>query len=134
MPEKPKRKQLLVDLADPKDAEAKLASAEAIFKERVEAVNSAEEEARDWAEKVRGLRILAGKVMSFDGASTSPMQDLVVGIVEREGRQMRPVEVAGALRTEGHQVASNDAVNAALHAAALAGRLKRPKQRHYAPK
>lgn len=132
MTESPKK--LLVDLADPKDAEAKLSSAEAILKEKKEAVAAAQSEVREWDDKVRGLRILAGKVLRFDGSSSSPMQDLVIGIIEREARKMRPVEVAEVLRSEGHQVTSNDSVNAALLAAADAGRLKKPEKRHYAPK
>jgi glutamyl-tRNA reductase len=128
------KRKLIVDLADPKDAEKKLATAEDILREKLEAVSDAEAEVRDWAEKVKGLRILSGKVLEFDGSDAAPMQALVVSIIERERREMRPVEVAQILRIEGHQVASNDAVNAALHAAAQAGRLRRPKQRHYAPK
>jgi len=47
---------------------------------------------------------------------------------------MRPVEVTKILEAEGHEVASNAAVNAALYAAVEAGRLRRPKERHYGPK
>ena len=127
------RERLPVDLADTEDLKAKVVLAEEILETKKVAAAEAEQEAQDWTAKVRGLKILAGMVVTFDGSSTSPMQDLVVDIVEREDRPMRPVGVAEILRGEGHQVASNDAVNAALLAAANAGRLRRPKDRHYAP-
>jgi hypothetical protein len=130
--------KLQVDIADVKDIKAKISSAEKIWKEKRSAVREAEKEADHWAGLVDNLKSMAGIVTvdeSTAGSSRpSPAQDAVVRIVQREGRPMRPVEVAKQLKAEGNQVTSSNAVNAALYAAAEAGRLRRPGPRQYAPR
>lgn len=132
-----KEPQLQVDIADPKDMRAKIADAEAILEAKQLVVREAEEDAHRWAELVANLKLLTGIVRVDETTAVSsrpsPAQDAVVRIVEREGRAMRPVEVARKLRAEGSKVTSSNAVNAALYAAAEAGRLRRPAERQYAP-
>jgi len=132
--------QLRIDLADPEDIKAKLPHARAMLGAKRRAVKDAEREHDNWELLVQRLEILAG----VDGAEKAktgaasrqpaPAQDAVVRIVEREGRPMRPPEVAGMLRSEGFPVASTNAINAALYAAAQSGRLVRPKKGWYAPR
>lgn len=128
---------LQVDLANPDDIAAKLGDAESILKDKRRVAAEANAEAEHWADLVGKLRSFHAIEIDESGTASgrpSPAQDAVVRVVEREGREMRPAEVVKALKAEGHKPASNDAVNAALYAAAEAGRLKRPKDRHYAPK
>lgn len=133
MPPKPK---LQVNLADPKDIRAKISDAEAVLEKKQQVAREAQEDADHWGDLVRNLKEMVG-IVSVDEKSASnrpsPAQDLVVRIVVQEGKPMRPVEVAERLQAEGHDVASNNAVNAALYAAAQAGRLRRPGPRQYAP-
>jgi hypothetical protein len=128
---------LKVDLANQDDIAAKLEDAEAILKDKRQVAEEANAEAEHWADLVGRLRSFHSIEIDESGMASgrpAPAQDAVVRIVQREGRQMRPVEVSKALKAEGHKPMSNDAVNAALYAAAQAGRLRRPKDRHYAPK
>lgn len=102
------------------------------------AVNAAVRDHDNWELLVKRLEILAGvesvKPKGGGPKADSPAQDAAVRIVEREGRAMRPPEVAGMLRSEGFPVTSTNAVNAALYAAAKSERIVRPKKGWYAPK
>jgi hypothetical protein len=129
--------ELPVDLADLEDIRKKLPRAEQILAEKQDLAREAQREAGRWADLVAKLRSFSVIKIDEDEPSTgrpSPAQDLVVHVIEREGRLMRPAEVTQILIAEGHEVASPAAVNAALYAAAEAGRIARPKQRHYGPK
>lgn len=128
--------KLQVDLADPDDLRAKVAEAEEIWAQKRQLLREVEGEVKYWEELVASLKRLGGTTAGGDVAGSnrpSPAQDAVVEIVEREGRPMRPIEVTRRLREEGQDV-KNAAVNAALYAAAEAGRLRRPGERQYAPR
>jgi hypothetical protein len=129
--------ELQVDLADLEDIRKKLPQAEKMLEEKRDLAREAQREADRWAELVVKLRSFSVIKIDEGEPSTgraSPAQDLVVHVIEREDRLMRPAEVTDILLREGHEVASPAAVNAALYAAAEAGRIARPKQRHYGPR
>lgn len=128
--------KLQVNLADPDDIRAKVSDAEKVLAKKQQVAREAQEDADHWEDLVRSLKEMAGIISVDEKAASnrpSPAQDLVVKIVMQEGKPMRPVEVAERLEAAGHEVASNNAVNAALYAAAQAGRLRRPGPRQYAP-
>ena len=128
--------KLQVNLADPDDIRAKISDAENVLAKKRQVAREVQDDADHWEDLVRNLKEMAGIVSVDEKAASnrpSPAQDLVVRIVMQEGKPMRPVEVAERLEAEGHYVASNNAVNAALYAAAQAGRLRRPGPRQYAP-
>jgi hypothetical protein len=134
--------QLNVNLADPEDIANKLPHAQMILDAKARARNQAIKDFENWQALVRRLEVVAGvESESASGNNGShggrkkaaPVQDFAVKIVEREGRMMRPPEVAGMMRSEGFPVKTDNAVNSALYAAAQAGRLARPKKGWYAP-
>lgn len=135
--------QLNVNLANPQDIADKLPHAQMILEAKRRAKNTAAKEYEDWAALVRRLQAVAGVDPDADGGSdttpggarrkAAPVQDFAVKIVEREGRPMRPPEVAGMMRSEGFPVKTDNAVNSALYAAAQSGRLLRPRKGWYAP-
>jgi hypothetical protein len=133
----PSKPELQVDLADLEDIRKKLPQAEKILEEKSELAKEAIREAGRWEDLVFKLRSFSVIRNEEDEPSTgraSPAQDLVVHVIEREGKLMRPVEVTRILAREGHEVASPAAINAALYAAAEAGRISRPSKGHYGPK
>jgi hypothetical protein len=131
---------LLIDLAKPDTIREKLPQLERLVDEKRVVASQIQQDFEAWATLLKKLRVLAGLVVRVDEGSdlddsgrSSPAQDAVVRVVEREGRPMRPMEVTQVLTEEGHEVSSNNAVNSALHAAAKAHRLTRPGPRLYAP-
>lgn len=132
--------RLNVNLADPQDIANKLPHAQMILDGKRKIANKAQKEYEDWKALVRRLEVVAGvegpaAPGSEGGAAKkqAPVQDYAVKIVEREGRPMRPPEVAGMMRAEGFPVKTDNAVNSALYVAARAGKLERPKKGWYAP-
>jgi len=133
---------LNVNLADPEDIANKLPHAQMILEAKARARNQAVKDYENWQALVRRLEAVAGVVAESPSSGNgshearkkpAPVQDFAVKIVNREGRLMRPPEVAGMMRSEGFPVKTNNAVNSALYAAAQAGRLSRPKKGWYAP-
>jgi hypothetical protein len=131
-------KQLKIDLADTEDIRAKLPHARAMLDQKRRVVKAAEREADNWALLVKRLEVLAG----VDGVekkragqrAAAPAQDAAVQIIEREGRLMRPPEVAGMMQAKGYPVTSTNAINAALYAAWQNKKLSRPRKGWYGPK
>ena len=128
---------LNIDLGDPKGIRKKLPQIEEIVDAKRTIASDAARDFETWGALLGRLRTLAGVAIRVDQSDSSrrpsPVQDAVVRVVEREARAMRPIGVTRALKAEGHEVASNNAVNAALYAAAEAGRLLRTGDRQYAP-
>jgi hypothetical protein len=131
--------RLNVNLADPQDIANKLPHAQMILDAKRKIANKATKEYDDWKALVRRLEVVAGvegpAAAGSEGANKkqAPVQDYAVKIVEREGRPMRPPEVAGMMRAEGFPVKTNNAINSALYVAAKMGKLERPKKGWYAP-
>src|SRR6476659_1112852 len=101
--------QLQVDLADLADIRAKLPDAEKILQEKREFAQGAQRDAEHWESLVAKLKSFS--LVKIDGTDSptsrpSPAQDLVVHVIEREGRLMRPAEVTKILESEGHDVVS----------------------------
>ena len=133
---------LNVNLADPEDIANKLPHAQMILEAKARARNQAIKDHENWAALVRRLELVAGIDTPAESANNrshparkkpAPVQDFAVKIIEREGRMMRPPEVAGMMRSEGFPVKTDNAVNSALYSAAQAEKISRPKKGWYAP-
>jgi hypothetical protein len=141
---------LNVDLADVQDIRDKLPQATKILKQKADIALDALDDYQTFRELVKYLAKragaepprdqLAGAVAptSDDTAPTpepsgATVVDLVVGVVNRAAREVRPRDVRDILQREGHTFESADAVSNALNYAARRELVKFVKRGWYAP-
>jgi hypothetical protein len=119
---------LTVDLADPASIRAKLPEAEKTLADLERALELRQQELARWRDLVSVLRALApdGPATSAERpvatptpepSRLSPLQALVIGVVNRENRKIKAKQVAEILQAEGHDV-SGDSVSNTLWVAA----------------
>jgi hypothetical protein len=142
-------RSLQVDLADRKDISAKLPEAERVLALMEQELEEKQRDIDSWRDLVGVLRGIVGKEAHGNAhvpqsappsapapalpQSYSPMQDLVVGIVERENREIKAKEVAQILRSEGHELASDSISSALWQASKDDKRIRRLGRGLYAP-
>jgi hypothetical protein len=108
-------KSFPVDLADPAGISEKLPEA----RQRLEAAQAEllakETEVAYWARAVGIMEALTSE--KTDVSPLSDLQTLVVAVVNREVRKIRPQEVAQILQKEGHDVSGDSVSNSLWYAA-----------------
>ncbi len=137
---------LMVNVADPDDVRGKLGEARLKLSE-------IDAERLYWTDLVRRLEVLAGdeqpsglapsqngravipsaapvegrgeRAPSSDKPAPGHMQELVVGIIQREGKELRAKEVTKILQGEGHDVNGDKVRNALWYAAERSGVIER---------
>jgi hypothetical protein len=137
-------RSLPVDLANRDDILAKLPEAEKILSLMERDLEEQQRERDRWRDLVDVLRSIAGTpngdahdprppATGNNPPSYSPMQDLVVGVVDREVRPIRAKEVAALLHAEGHDVSGDSVSNALWQASKENKRIQRLGRGVYAP-
>jgi hypothetical protein len=148
-------KQFIVDLNDPEDVAAKVAEGERILREidqQLEGLTDLQREAQEWRANVEFLASKVAKDPPIDlelrngnghvlievktnGNGQPRPGDLVVEIVNREGRIIRAKEVHELLAQEGHDLTPEQVSNALHYAAHDARKISAAEGRGmYAPR
>jgi hypothetical protein len=149
---KPKDEKLTVDLADPRDIRDKLPEARRILAMKREAATRAQDEVRGWErlvenlatiatpteatlngqgrlqETVREMALTVTPVKPPKRRHASPRQDAVVTIINASSAPMKAAGVAVAMG----EPENVNSINAALWAAARAGRIEKVGRSLYA--
>ncbi len=108
-------KSTVVDLADPASIVEKLPEAERMLQTAQQNLSLSEQAVAYWTRTVGVMQALVG-----DTAPPQPLSDLqsiVVEVVNREVRKIRPSEVAQILQREGRNVSGDSISNALWYAA-----------------
>lgn len=141
---------LQVDLANPSDIKEKLPHAESILSKMEDELRRQQREIQRWRNLVEVLRSVAGAVADHSPQpateapapateqpssveSQSPVQDLVVDVVNREIREIRSKEVRATLADEGHELSADSVSNSLWNAAEKARIIQRIRRGWYAP-
>jgi len=139
---------LQVDLASPSDIKEKLPRAESILSQMEDDLRRQQREIDRWRNLVGVLRSVAdagtgegnGPVTAptpaeqpSDQESLSPVQDLVIEVVNRELREIRSRDIRDTLLREGHSLTSDSVSNSLWNAAEKAQKIQRIRRGWYAP-
>jgi hypothetical protein len=140
---------LQIDLANPSDIKEKLPKAETILSQMEDDLRRQQREIDRWRNLVEVLRSVAdanaGGVsvpaepsptpaeQAPDQESLSPVQDLVVEVVNREIREIRSRDIRDILLQEGHSLNSESVSNSLWNAAEKAQKIQRIRRGWYAP-
>lgn len=128
---------LNIDLSDPQSIRERVPEIEGIVREKRRVASAAMEEFETWEALLGRLKSVAGLILTFnDSTAVDPplaAVNAVVQMVEREERPIMAIGVMKALRGEGHEVESPNAVKPILRAAAEAGHLQRVLGGGFAP-
>ncbi len=140
---------LQVDLASASDIKEKLPRAESILSQMEDDLRRQQREIDRWRSLVEVLRSVAdagagGASVSVepspalseqasDQESLSPVQDLVVEVVNREIREIRSRDIRDILLEEGHSLNAESVSNSLWNAAEKAQKIQRIRRGWYAP-
>jgi hypothetical protein len=140
---------LNVDLADVNDIRAKMSQADRILRQKARTAIDSVEDYQSFRELVTYLAKRAGSAPPrddlagvtaprLDGNASSQesgptVLDLVVGVVKRDSRMIRPRDVRDILEGEGHTFESPDSVSNALNYAARRDLVRVVERGWYAP-
>ena len=139
---------LQVDLANPSDIKEKLPRAESILSQMEDDLRRQQREIDRWRNLVGVLRSVADAgtgegdpvaapstpaEQPSDQESLSPVQDLVIEVVNRELREIRSRDIRDILSNEGHSLPSESISNSLWNAAEKARKIQRVRRGWYAP-